>query len=57
MFLVLTYSKRETYDFVLVIVDFLTKTIYFTPIKVIIGTPNLAKVIIDMIVHHYIIFE
>ena len=43
----------ETYDFILVIVDWLTKMVHYEPVKVIIDTPGLAKVILDVVIRHY----
>ncbi len=43
----------KSYNLILVIVDCLTKMIYYKPIKVIINGLGLAKVIINMVVYHY----
>lgn len=51
--LVSTNWKDESYDFILVIVDFLTKMVYYKPVKVTIDAPGLAEVIINIIVYHY----
>ena len=51
--LVLTDWKRDSYDSILVIVDWLTKMVYYEPVKVIIDAPGLAEVIIDMVVRYY----
>ncbi len=45
-----TNWKSETYDSILVIVNRLTKMIHYKPVKVIINTPALAKVIIKAVV-------
>ncbi len=52
-----TNRKSESYDFILVIIDHLTKIIYYKQVKITIDIPGLAKVIIDVIAHHYGIFE
>lgn len=50
---VFSYWKSKTYDFILVIIDWLTKIVHFEPVKFIINTSGLAKVIINMIVEYY----
>ena len=45
--------KGDNYDSILVIVNQLIKMVYYKPVKVIINTPGLAKVIIDIVVRHY----
>ena len=45
--------KRENYDSILVIIDRLTKMVYYEPIKVIINAPGLAEVILDVVVWHH----
>ena len=49
--------KSNSYDSILVIIDWLTKMVYYKPVKVTIDTPGLAKVIIDMVVHYHGIRE
>ncbi len=49
--------KGDSYDLILVIVDWLTKTVYYEPVKVTINAPDLAKVIINMVVHHHGVLE
>ena len=44
--------KDDSYNSILVIVDRLTKIVYYVPIKITIDAPGLAKVIINVIVHH-----
>ena len=39
------------------IVDCLTKMIYYELVKIMIDISGLAKVIINMVIHHYSIFE
>ncbi len=48
-----TNWKGETYDSILVIVDQLTKMVYYEPVKVTIDAPALAKVIIEAVVRHH----
>ena len=45
--------KSNNYDLILVIVDRLTKMVHYEPVKVIIDTPGLAEVIINMVVQHH----
>ena len=42
--------KSDSYDLILVIVDQLTKMVYYKPVKVTIDAPGLAEVIIDVVV-------
>ncbi len=49
--------KGENYDFVLVIVNCLTKIVFYKLIKITIDAPELAKVIINELVYHYGILE
>ena len=44
--------KSDSYDSILVIIDRLTKMVYYEPVKVTINTSGLAKVIIDVVVRH-----
>ncbi len=39
------------------IIDYLTKMIYYKPVKVTIDISGLVKVIIDVVVRHYNIFK
>ena len=48
-----TNWKGDSYDSILVIVDRLTKMVYYEPVKVTIDAPGLAKVILDVVVWHY----
>ena len=50
---VLTDWKGDSYDLILVIVDRLTKMVYYEPVKVTIDAPGLAEVIIDVVVRHH----
>ena len=45
--------KGDSYDSILVIVNRLTKMVYYKPVKVTIDAPGLAKVIIDVVVRHH----
>ena len=45
--------KGDSYDSILVIVDWLTKMVHYKPVKVTINAPSLAEVIIDMVVRHH----
>ena len=51
--LVFTNTKSKTYNLILVIIDQLIKMIYDKPVKVIINTIGLTKVIINIVVRHY----
>ena len=48
---ILTDWKGDSYNIILV--NWLTKIVYYEPVKVTIDTPGLTKVIIDMIVRHH----
>ena len=48
-----TNWKGESYDSILVIVDWLTKMVHYEPVKVTIDAPALAEVIIDVVVRHH----
>ena len=45
--------KGDSYDSILVIVNWLTKMVYYEPVKVTINTPSLAEVIINVVVRHH----
>ena len=45
--------KSDIYDSILVIVNQLTKMVYYEPVKVTIDAPGLAEVIIDVVVWHH----
>lgn len=51
--LVSTNWIDKTYNSILIIIDQLTKMIYYQPVNIIIKTPSLAKVIITMVVQHH----
>ena len=42
--------KGDSYDSILVIIDWLTKMVHYEPIKVTIDALGLAKVILDVVV-------
>ena len=48
-----TNWKRESYNSILVIVDWLTKIVYYKLVKIIINTPRLIKIIKDMLVWYH----
>ena len=48
-----TNWKGDSYDSILVIVDWFTKMVHYEPGKVTINIPGLAEVILDVIVRHY----
>ena len=45
--------KDDSYDFILVIIDQLTKMVHYEPVKVTINTSGSAEVIIDIVVQHH----
>ena len=45
--------KGNSYDLILVIIDWLTKMVYYVPVKVMIDALSLAEVIINMVVRHH----
>ena len=51
--LILNIWKGDSYDHILVIVNWLTKMVYYKPGQVIFYAPGLAKVIVDMLVGHH----
>ena len=52
-FLIAANEKDDSYNSILVIVDWLTKIIYSEPIKVMINISGLRKVIINVVVYHH----
>ena len=48
-----TNWKGDTYNSILVIVDWLTKMVPYKPVQTTIDAPGVAKVIIDVIVRHH----
>ncbi len=49
--------KDDSYDLILVIVDWLTKMVYYVPVKVTIDKLRLAEVIINVVVYHHGVLE
>lgn len=45
--------KSDRYDSILVISDWLAKMVYYKAVKVTIDIPEIADVIIDMVVHYH----
>ena len=45
--------KGDSYNFILVIVDWLTKMVHYKPVKITLNTPGLAKVIIDVVIRYH----
>ena len=54
---VLTNWKDESYNLILVIIDRLTKIVHYKLMKIIIGAPGLAEVIIDVIIRHHSLLD
>ena len=48
-----TNWTRESYDSILVIVDWLIKIVYYEQVKVTLDAPELAKVIFDVVIRYY----
>ena len=48
-----TNWKKDSYNFILVIVDSLTKMVYYKPVKNTIDAPGLAEVIINVVIRHH----
>lgn len=51
--LILTAQNRDNYDLILIIINRLTKIIYYKLVKVTIDAPSFRKVIINVVVKHY----
>ena len=45
--------NRDSYDSILVIVDWLTKMIHYKPVKITFNVAGLAEVIIEVVVRHH----
>ena len=45
-----TDKKRDSYDLIFVIVDWLIKLVYYKSVKVTINTSSFAEIIIDIVV-------
>ena len=50
---ILTYWKRNNYDSILLIVNQLTKMVYYNPVKVSIDVLGLTEVIINVVLRHH----
>ena len=50
---ILTDWKGDSYNSIFVIIDRLTKMVYYEPVKVTIEAPGLAKVIINVVIKHH----
>ena len=50
-------QKSDSYNSILVIVDQLSKIVYYKPINITIDGPGLAKVIINVIMYHHGVSE
>ena len=48
-----TNWKGDSYDSILVIIDWLTKMVHYKPVKITINAPGLAEVIIDMVICYH----
>ena len=51
--LISIYWKRDNYDSILVIIDWLTKIVPYKPVKITINAPGLAQVIIGVVVRYH----
>ena len=45
--------KKDSYDSILVIVDWLTKIVYYKPVMITFNAPKLAEGIIAMVIRHH----
>lgn len=52
-FPILTNWKRDSYDAIFVIVEHLTKMVYYMLLKITINVADLAEIIINIVVRHY----
>ena len=50
---ILINKKRDNYDSILVIIDRLTKIVYYKPVKIIINILGLVEVIINVVIRHH----
>ena len=50
---ILTDWKGNSYDLILVIIDWFTKMVYNKPVKVTIDAPTLAEIILDVVVWYH----
>ena len=49
--------KSDSYNTILVVINCLTKMVYYKLVKVIINTPRLANIIIEVMVQHHSLFD
>ena len=54
---ILTDWKGDSYDSILVIIDWFTKMVYYEPVKITINAPSLAEVIINVVVRHHSLLD
>ena len=45
--------EKNNYDSILIIIDRLTKMVYYKPVKITINTSDLAEIIINIMVRYY----
>ena len=50
---ILIDRKNKSYDSILIIIDRLTKMVYYKPVKIMIDIPSLAEVIINVVIQHH----
>ena len=53
IFLILIDSKKDNYDSIFVIVNYLPKIIYYKLVKIVIHNSNMAKYIINIVMKYY----
>ena len=51
--LMLNNWKKDNYDSILVIVDWLIKMVHYKPVKITIDAPGLAGILINMVVWYH----
>lgn len=56
-FLLLMNWKSNNYNIILVVIDCLTKMLYYKPVKTTINVASLAEVIIDLVIRYYSLLE
>ncbi len=56
-FPILADRKGDSYDSILVIIDKLTKIVYYELVTVTIDVSSIAKVIIDVVMYHHGVLE
>ena len=50
---ILTNWKGDSYDSILIIINWLTKMVYYNPVNIIIDAPSLKEIIINIVVKHH----